>query len=58
MSRPLSEKDHELAEQRRKAIAACGCCEEAGWLLGADGLPVDPARRCTHTDRTDEWTDL
>lgn len=49
---------HEQAEQRRQAIADCGCCDIAGWRLGPDGLPADPARRCTHTDRTDEWTDL
>ena len=49
---------HEQAEARRQAIANCGCCDECGWTLGADGLPTDPARRCTHTDRTDEWTDL
>lgn len=47
---------HVEAEQRRKAIAACGCCDPYGWILGADGLPVDPARRCTHTTNPD-WRD-
>lgn len=53
----LTDRDRENAAARRKAIEECGLCEEAGWLLGTDGRPVDPARRCTHTDTTDEWTD-
>lgn len=48
---------HEEAKVRRQAIADCGACDQEGWLLGTDGRPVDPARRCTHTDRPNEWTD-
>lgn len=46
---------HAEAEQRRQAIAECAVCDEAGWELGTDGRPVDPARRCTHTTEPD-WT--
>lgn len=33
---------------RLAAILACGSCGPAGWLLGPDGTPVEPARRCEH----------
>lgn len=46
---------HEQAEQRRQAINACGACDAHGWQLGADGLPTDVARRCTHEDASDDW---
>ena len=39
------------AESRAKVIAdiaMCAMCDDAGWLLGADGEPVEPAIRCTH----------
>lgn len=26
----------------------CPRCDDDGWLLGADGTPTDPARKCTH----------
>lgn len=45
---------HEQAAARRQAITDCAACDEAGWTLGADGLPLDPARRCDHTDRPDD----
>lgn len=52
----LTDKDRENAKQRREAIHDCGTCDEAGWGLGTDGRPVDPARRCTHTTEPD-WRD-
>lgn len=39
--------------RRRKAAEAaqandCQLCDEANWVLGSDGKPVDPARKCDH----------
>ena len=47
---------HVEAEARRIAITECAACDEAGWCLGTDGRPADPARRCTHTTEPD-WRD-
>ena len=33
---------------RVAAIRGCRRCGPTGWLLAADGTPVDPAVRCTH----------
>lgn len=36
--------------QRQAAIAAlrdCPLCDEHGWVLGADGTPVEPGSKCT-----------
>ncbi len=50
-----SEAD-DLARQRAaraeaaQALAGCPTCDDAGWLLGADGLPYDPAVRCLHAE--------
>jgi hypothetical protein len=33
---------------RQGAVAACSRCDEAGWMLGDDGLTAEPARRCSH----------
>lgn len=44
----------DLARQRAtralaaQALAACGLCDDAGWLLDHDGLPHEPAIRCQH----------
>lgn len=36
---------------RRRALRdACQRCDEAGWLLGDDGKPLEPARKCDHPD--------
>ena len=45
------------AEKRREEIRGCGFCDESGWSLGTDGLPTEPARRCTHQDRPEGWWD-
>lgn len=37
-------------EAAKAVVAACGLCDDAGWLLGADGLPCDPAMRCDHQE--------
>lgn len=34
----------EAAHRRRR----CRMCDEAGWLLGEDGTPSEPARKCSH----------
>ena len=36
--------------RRSDLIAACRSCDDCGWILGADGAPVDPAARCGHAD--------
>lgn len=38
--------------RRTAARDACHRCDEAGWVLGADGLPVEPARKCDHRKPT------
>lgn len=46
----------DLARQRAtralaaQALAACGLCDDAGWLLDHDGLPHEPAIRCQHQE--------
>lgn len=37
--------------------AACPDCDEAGWAIGDDGQPVEPARRCTHPKLTEDTDD-
>lgn len=43
-------RDRAQAERdaRSRAINDCRRCDPSGWLLDADGLPEDPARRCDH----------
>lgn len=41
--------DINQAAARAQAITACGWCDDDGWRLGADGLPLDDAIRCDHT---------
>lgn len=48
---------HVEAEGRRRAIAECAGCDEAGWVLGSGGVPVDPARKCDHAERVEDWRD-
>lgn len=44
----------DLARQRAaraetaQALADCPLCDDAGWILGSDGLTYDPAIRCLH----------
>jgi hypothetical protein len=38
-------------EERLAAIRRCRRCDPCGWRLDDDGIPVDPARRCTHDAR-------
>ncbi|HJR04386.1 MAG TPA: hypothetical protein VKA83_22280 [Methylomirabilota bacterium] len=47
---PGQQADAERARraEARAVLDACDDCDEAGWLLDADGVPVEPARRCTH----------
>lgn len=35
-------------EERASAIRRCRRCDEAGWKLGTDRTPIDPAIRCRH----------
>lgn len=48
--RKRSAKDRAQAERdaRATAIRECRCCDQRGWQLDADGLPVDPAGKCEH----------
>lgn len=43
------------ADARRGRIAACGFCDDEGWIsgvqLGTDGVSRETAMRCDHTDR-------
>ena len=45
----------DLARQRAiraraaEALANCQQCDDAGWLLGPDGMPCEPAVKCAHT---------
>lgn len=45
-------KQDEVARKRRenaaaaKAMQDCDHCDEAGWFLGEDGKPVEPATKC------------
>lgn len=48
---------HVDADVRRAAIVGCAACDEAGWVLGTDGVPADPARKCDHADRVEDWRD-
>lgn len=38
----------QAALARRRAIRECQLCDDFGWLLGTDRLPLDPARKCRH----------
>lgn len=40
------ERDQRRTNERR--LRDCPECDEAGWVLGEDGKPVDPALRCDH----------
>ncbi|WP_018599659.1 hypothetical protein [Mycobacterium sp. 155] len=40
------DREHRAAELQRRRD--CPDCDDAGWLLGDDGLPTDDAIRCTH----------
>lgn len=33
---------------RAAELRKCSDCDDQGWLLDADGIPTDPARKCTH----------
>jgi hypothetical protein len=39
---------HTEREVRMAAIRTCRRCDPAGWLLGPDRTPVEPATRCDH----------
>jgi hypothetical protein len=54
-NRDLWELDELDQARRRKAAEAqqskdCLLCDEANWVLGSDGKPVDPARKCDHPE--------
>ncbi len=45
--------DAAAAEREQRAAAArrareCSLCDEHSWVIGPDGRPVEPARRCQH----------
>ncbi|WP_407667604.1 helix-turn-helix domain-containing protein [Mycolicibacterium arseniciresistens] len=44
------QQQHRADEQMRKRrqVAACPDCDEAGWLLAGDRTPVEPAQKCSH----------
>lgn len=42
-----AERDDARRTERQASAEGCTLCDE-GWLLGPDGKPVDPARRCNH----------
>ena len=35
---------------------ACVFCRDDGWLLNRDGTPIEPARRCDHTQAMTRYT--
>jgi hypothetical protein len=40
-------KTDEQAERARRR-KECGSCDDFGWVLGPEGRPAEPARRCKH----------
>jgi hypothetical protein len=60
--------EHAVAQRRearkaahRAVIDACDRCDDTGWVIDAEGKPVDPAKRCDHTvaiePAFDPWTE-
>ncbi|MDV3136754.1 hypothetical protein [Mycobacterium sp. 29Ha] len=43
-----TEAEQAARAARVAAIRGCRRCDPCGWLLGADGAPVEPAVRCDH----------
>lgn len=39
-------RDRQVAEEHRLAVDECVHCDDAAWMLGPDGTPVEPATRC------------
>ncbi len=57
-----NQADEQTARRERfAAIRRCSSCDPCGWALGTDGVPIDPAVRCTHNspppDRDDAAPD-